>query len=126
MVQETWLPNSADQGERCTLMGCSNRDAATYSSLGKTISSVEQPYRHRLENQISGINKQLGHNTSTVVPVWDAVLQMRRMITKGQLPGVAKQSNLFADSLGHPQQPLRDMASYMYTFDISAGSSVLS
>jgi hypothetical protein len=38
MVQETWLPNSADKGERCTLMGCSNRDGATFEGLGKTIS----------------------------------------------------------------------------------------
>jgi hypothetical protein len=38
---------------------------------------------------------------------------MRRIVAKGKLPGVAKQS-LFADSLGHPQKPLRDMASYMY------------
>jgi len=114
MVQETWVPNSADQGERCTLMGCSNRDGATFEGLGKTISTIEQPYRRRLRTQISGINKQLGHNTSTVVPVWEAVLEIRRMVAKGKLPGIAKQSSLSVDSLGHPQKPLRDMASYMW------------
>ena len=31
---------------------------------------------------------------------------------KGQIPGVAKQSALFQDNLGHAQKPLRDMASY--------------
>jgi hypothetical protein len=120
MVQETWLPNSADQGERCTLMGCSNRDGASFEGLGKTISTIEQPYRRRLRTQISGINQQLGRNTSTIVPVWEAVLQMRRMVLKNQLPGVAKQSSLFMDSLGHPQKPLRDMASYMYDLDVQA------
>jgi hypothetical protein len=34
------------------------------------------------------------------------------VIVKGELPGVAKQSSLFVDNLGHPQKPLRDMASY--------------
>lgn len=36
------------------------------------------------------------------------------MVVKGALPGVAKQSNLFVDSLGHPKKPLQDAASYMW------------
>jgi hypothetical protein len=34
------------------------------------------------------------------------------VIVKGQLPGVAKQSGLFRDALGHPKAPLSDAASY--------------
>jgi hypothetical protein len=34
------------------------------------------------------------------------------VVVKGQLPGVAKQSNLFRDNLGHAQKPVSDMASY--------------
>jgi hypothetical protein len=120
MVQETWLPTSAEGSEPCVPMGCSNRNGATFEGLGKTMSSIERPYHPHLRTQISGINKHLGHNTTTVVPVWEAVLQMRRMILKNQLPGVAKQSSLFMDNLGHPQKPLRDMASYMYVWHLTA------
>jgi hypothetical protein len=35
------------------------------------------------------------------------------LVVKGGLPGVAKQSNLFMDNLGHPQKSMRDLASYM-------------
>jgi hypothetical protein len=31
---------------------------------------------------------------------------------KGQLPGVAKQSALFQDKLGHAKKPIQNMASY--------------
>jgi hypothetical protein len=34
------------------------------------------------------------------------------VIVKGQLPGVAKQSDLFRDGLGHPKTPLSDAVSY--------------
>jgi hypothetical protein len=34
------------------------------------------------------------------------------VIVKGQLPGVAKQTGLFRDGLGHPKTPLSDGASY--------------
>jgi hypothetical protein len=73
---------------------------------------MEQPYKTRLRSNLVKINSQLGANVSSMVPIWDAVLSMREMVVKGQLPGVAKQSALFADNLGHPQKPLKDMASY--------------
>jgi hypothetical protein len=37
---------------------------------------------------------------------------MAVVIVKGQLPGVAKQTDLFMDGLGHPKAPLSDGASY--------------
>jgi hypothetical protein len=41
-------------------------------------------------------------------------LTISLVVVKGSLPGVAKQSGLFVDSLGHPKQPLQDTASYMW------------
>jgi hypothetical protein len=34
------------------------------------------------------------------------------VVVKGQLPGVAKQSALFMDKLGHAKKPVQNMASY--------------
>jgi hypothetical protein len=34
------------------------------------------------------------------------------VVVKGQLPGVAKQSDLFMDKLGHAKKPVQNMASY--------------
>jgi hypothetical protein len=119
MVQETWIPRIASMGvdntpENCTVWGCSNRNGATYEMLEAIRTKQEQPYQARLRTQLTGINKNVKTNFTTLVPVWDAVLSLRELVVKGSLPGVAKQSNLFKDSLGHPQKPLQDAASYMW------------
>jgi len=64
MVQETWLPMSAHATERCAAMGCSDRDGTNFEGLGKTINTIEQPYRRRLEAQIPVVN------------TWDATLRL--------------------------------------------------
>jgi len=117
MIQETWVVQSANpEAEDCMASGwgCKNRDAATYEMLEQTRSKLEQPYRARLRAQVDDMNNQFGKNFTTLVPVYDAVLTLREMTVKGELPGVAKQTNLFRDSLGHPQKPVADMASYMW------------
>jgi hypothetical protein len=116
MVQETWLPNSPNQAEDCTVWGCNKRDAATYDMLENTRTKTEAPYQKRMREQLAGINVKMQTNITTLVPVWDAVLSLRELVVKGGLPGVTKQSSLFVDSLGHPQKPMRDLASYMCVF----------
>jgi hypothetical protein len=84
MVQETWLPQSADKDvEGCQDWGCSKRDAATFELLEKTKNSLEVPYRNRLRTQLAGINQQKGVNLTTMVPVWSAVLTMRESEYRG-------------------------------------------
>jgi len=119
MVQETWLPI----GET------GSRDAATSTTLQNIHSRTEGPYRVRMRKQLSDLQGKTAANFTTLVPVWDLVLTLRECtvnsnlklldlvltaaaIVQGKLPGVAKQSGLFADALGHPKQPLSDAASY--------------
>ena len=92
---------------------CNNRDAATFDTLKRTKDIIEEVYKNRIRSQLTGLNRQLAANATTLVPVWDAVISLRQMTVKGQVPGVAKQTDLFQDGLGHPKKPLRDMASYM-------------
>jgi hypothetical protein len=142
MVHETWLPFSTDSNEcgfpkstgqsegkgaaapkgKGTAGGlpfglipvCSDRDRATFDTLKKTRDTIEEPYKTRIRSQLTGLNRQLGSNVTTMIPVWDAVITLRQMTVNGKIPNVAKQTDLFQDSLGHPKKPLRDMASYMY------------
>jgi hypothetical protein len=119
MVQETWLP----------LGGRGSCDDATSSTLQNIHSTTEGPYRVRLRKQLSKLQGKTAAHFTTLVPVWDLVLTLREgtvnsnfellhlvltvvVIVQGKLPGVAKQSGLFADTLGHPKQPLSDAASY--------------
>jgi hypothetical protein len=137
MVQETWLPVSAalQEGldpnnltltktysdkpskntEKCAgFAGCSARDAATFKTLERTRNELEGPYRNRLRKQLADLNKEIGKNISILVPVWDATISLRQMIVNGKVPGIAKQSELFMDGLGHARKPLQDMASYLW------------
>ena len=133
---ETWLPVSADKAEMCgdpgkaspgqstngAITTCGNRDAATAKSLGETKAKWEAPFELRLRTQLEGLNKQFGVNFTTLVPVWSGFLALRKAVVEGKVPGVAKQSALFADGLGHAKQPLKDMASYSKTVSRSCQS----
>jgi hypothetical protein len=82
MVQETWIPRISTMGqdntaENCTVWGCSNRDAATFTMLEDIRTKQEQPYQARLRTQLTGLNTKAKTNFTSLVPVWDAVLSLR-------------------------------------------------
>ncbi|KAF2421098.1 hypothetical protein EJ08DRAFT_727737 [Tothia fuscella] len=126
MVQETWLPVAANDAEGCTparvgpgvrderLTFCPLRDTATLPQLQATVSDWSQPIAKMLRTQLTGLNAKYKSNVTSLVPVWNGVLELRMLIVKGDVPGVAKQSSLFMDALGHPQQPLQDFVTYMW------------
>jgi len=119
MVQETWLPiwplSATDYPEAgCSAMSCTNRDAATLPVLQKIHTTVESKYRDKMRDQLTDLNKKTAANFTTLVPAWDLVVSLREMVVKGELPGVAKQTGLFRDGLGHPKAPLADGASYLW------------
>src|ERR1700744_39027 len=95
IVQETWLPFSpaipelgqidpnnkaqeksyidtaAKNLERCAgIRGCSNRNAANVQTLERTRKEIEGPYRKRLRQQLSDLNRELGRNITILVPLW--------------------------------------------------------
>jgi hypothetical protein len=79
MVQETWIVQSAQpQLEACEDWGCNNRDAATWEMIEKTRTTLEQPYKKRLQIQMAGLNKEMKNNMTSLVPVYSAILSMRQ------------------------------------------------
>lgn len=90
MVQETWLPVAADDAEGCTkarvgpgerdsrVNGCSKRDTATVAQLEATEAKWSKPVANLLRTQLSGINSKLGKNVTSLVPVWNGVLDLRK------------------------------------------------
>ena len=49
-----------------------------------------------------------------MVPVGQAVLALRKKIADGAAPGLAKQTDLFADPIGHARPPLAVLVAYCY------------
>ena len=56
----------------------------------------------RLRTQLEGIDKRAGKQITYVVPSSIAVYTLRKEVLAGHVPGVAKQSELFRDPIGHP------------------------
>ena len=49
-----------------------------------------------------------------VVPVGEAVTRLRERVAKGEVPGIAKQSDLFRDELGHGKEPIYVLVAYCH------------
>jgi hypothetical protein len=48
----------------------------------------------------------------SIVPVGDAVVKLRELVAQGKVPGVAKQSELFNDTIGHANPPILMLTAY--------------
>jgi hypothetical protein len=83
----------------------------------KTVDQLRPPleeFRKGLEKQAKEINDKLGKPVVSVVPVGDAVLALRAKVITGEVPGIAKQSDLFVDAIGHGKEPIQRLEAYVY------------
>lgn len=69
-------------------------------------------WRTNLEAQIDSLNTKYGKKALFIVPVGDAVLALRRLIKKGEFPGITSQAKLFRDPIGHGQGHIMALATY--------------
>jgi hypothetical protein len=65
-----------------------------------------------IERQVAGINRARGRDVICIVPVNDAVLRLRERVAAGDVPGIARQSELFTDPIGHGKAPVMALATY--------------
>lgn len=71
-------------------------------------------YLPRLRAQLEGIDKRAGKQITYVVPSATAVYTLRKEVLLGHVPGVAKQSELTRDPIGHPTQPQANLVTYVW------------
>jgi hypothetical protein len=93
------------------------RDSITASDLDKWIAGQEargDNYLVRLRTQLDGIDKRAGKQITYVVPSSIAVYNLRKEVLAGHVPGVAKQSELFRDPIGHPTTPTANLVTYVW------------
>lgn len=87
-----------------------NHDAATIEGL----CNAHERYFREMDELARGINQKLGKQVVLVVPVGQAVIALRERIIAGKAPGLASQSDLFTDELGHPKPPLTILMAYCH------------
>lgn len=76
--------------------------------------AMDSLYIWGLARQAKDLNKRYGREVVQLVPVCHAVIKLRKKIIAGEVPGIKKQSDLFSDALGHPQEPLKWLNTYCF------------
>lgn len=97
-----------------------DHDRATSTTIDGWLASLETPgtgYLVLMRKQLDGINARAGRRMAYVVPSATSVYNLRKLIISGRVPGVAKQSELFRDGIGHPKAvpgPLANVVTYTW------------
>jgi hypothetical protein len=123
MVQNSWSSwdgtgtTPAVGGTGNAAFTAASHDQATPADLDRWMSDLDKKpdgYLIRMRTQLEGVNKRAGKQIAYVVPSAIAVYNLRKEIIAGRVPGVTKQSEIFRDGIGHPQQPLANVVTYVW------------
>jgi len=109
-IQEFWIPSDTDAWPYPGDINQVDFDAPTPESLR----ALHQRYFKAMDDYVDDLNARLGagHPVLFAVPAGQAVLALRERIVAGKVPGIVRQSDLFADKIGHPRPPLEALVSY--------------
>ena len=107
LVQHSWTPWDGWIGDEKV---AKNEDRDT-RPLDK-VRVANNRFRELIEAQITGLNKGLGRDAISIVPVGDAVMKLRELIAAGKAPGLTKQTDLFTDQIGHGKEPVLALTTY--------------
>jgi len=75
---------------------------------------LHAPYFKLMDEYLGKLRQQVGEKSVLVVPVGQAVVELRAKIIAGEASGIAKQSDLFWDNLGHPNIAIQALSAYCH------------
>ncbi|MCO6456314.1 MAG: hypothetical protein J5I93_13530 [Pirellulaceae bacterium] len=107
LVQASWYPFDVPAPEK-RIRDNALRDNLTIDELQAAVDE----WRTRLEGQVDELNKRHDRQALFIVPVGDAVVRLRKLVVEGKFPGVARQSELFTDPIGHAGPHVQWLAAY--------------
>jgi hypothetical protein len=110
LVQASW---PARDGQLTRDFKNEQRDATTVAEL-EAMRTRHGAWLKGLEAQVATLNKSVGREAVHIIPVSEAVFALRKLVAEGKAPGVAKQSELFRDPLGHTQPALAALVTYCH------------
>lgn len=107
LVQVSWYPFDVEAPEK-RISDNAQRDKMMIADLQAAVDS----WRKKLEAQADDLDEKHKRKAVFLVPVGDAVVQLRGMVVAGTFPGVTAQSELFRDPIGHVGPIVQTLASY--------------
>lgn len=112
LVQITWGGGDIDNQDF-------PKGAFGYVNREKTLDQLSQLYARNIkaaEAQADAINQKYGGGKKVLflVPSAQALVALRTRIARLEMPGLAKQGELFTDALSHPSAPLEALNTYLH------------
>ena len=107
LIQASWYPFDGPPAAGKKFANA-DRDAADPAALRNTWSG----WFGKLRAQAKALNEEHKKQVVFVVPVGDAVIRLRERVKAGEVPGYAKQSDLFTDPIGHGKPPVAWLNAY--------------
>jgi hypothetical protein len=111
LLQASWMLSDGQSKGFTT----ASRDTADPAELRKTWESL---YYVPLRKQVKSINdahaQKLRRPVVLIVPAGEALLRLRERVAKGEVPGIAKQSDLYRDASGHGGPPMGVLTAYCH------------
>jgi len=107
MVQASWYPFDVADAEK-RIRDNARRDDMKIEDLQAAIDE----WRTRLEAQADDLNQKHDRQAVFIIPAGDAVVKLRAMVVDGTYPGVASQSALFTDPIGHAGSHVQMLVAY--------------
>ncbi len=107
LLQASWYPHDAPSGEQ-RITNNVQRDDAKIEDLQAHVDE----WRKKLEAQADDLNTLHGKAAVCIIPAGDAVVKLRGLVVDGQFPGIAKQSELFTDPIGHAGGHVQALVAY--------------
>jgi hypothetical protein len=111
LVQASW---AAMDGQRGRAFKNMDRDTAQPAEVRKRVEPINKKLNEQVQALHDTYREKTGRQVVFLVPVGEAVLQLRERVVHGKVPGVAKQSELFRDDLGHGKAPIYVLAAYCH------------
>ncbi len=89
-----------------------DRDSKTMADLH----AAHDDYFKSMDDYVRELNAKYAKDKPAVfvVPVGQAVMALRDLIIQGKALGIAKQSDLFTDPIGHPRDHVKAIAAYCH------------
>jgi hypothetical protein len=107
LVQASWMPFDLTAPQQ-RIKDNSERENTNLDEL----SAATTAWREKMEAQVDGLNRQHGRQALFIIPVGDAVIELRRMVAAGKFPGVTKHAELFRDPIGHGLGHVQSLTAY--------------
>ena len=111
-VQASWFPLDGPGNDKS--FKNAQRDTADPTLFRKTWAPMTEKVRDQVKELNAKFAAQYQRPVVFVVPVGDAVIRLRERVVKGEVPGIAKQSDLFRDDLGHGKAPISLLTAYCH------------